>query len=167
MKKTFKKLSKKRCGRDAASHCTPQRALRGLGHSRKCPGDFFAFFFSPEKRRYLIQPKTKDPTIRKQAFINSLTPKSVAGATRQVIAHLKKRCGVWDTIASVPATFLLLFSSPEKRSYFTQPQVSRCLFASFSALEKEVTTNSRGSSHQRLFCFFFLRLKKEVTKLYH
>ena len=29
----------------------------------------------------------------------------------------KRRCGVRDTAASVPATFLLLFSSPEKRRY--------------------------------------------------
>ena len=29
----------------------------------------------------------------------------------------KERCGVWDTVASVPTTFLLLFSSPEKRRY--------------------------------------------------
>ena len=78
-------------------------------------------------------------------------PKSISGATRQVIAHTKKRCerdaaslltnfkalwarrgeashiskercGVRDTAASVPATFLLLFSSPEKRRYFTQPR---------------------------------------------
>ena len=27
-----------------------------------------------------------------------------------------------DTVASVPATFLLLFSSPEKRRYLTQPR---------------------------------------------
>ena len=39
-------------------------------------------------------------------------------------SHTKKRCGVWDTVASVPTTFLLLFSSPEKRRYPTQPRTS-------------------------------------------
>ena len=48
------------------------------------------------------QSGTSVPTVRKQAFVSSLT---------------KKRCGVRDTVASVPATFLLLFSSPEKRRY--------------------------------------------------
>ena len=33
------------------------------------------------------------------------------------LTYPKKRCGVRDTVASVPATFLLLFSSPEKRRY--------------------------------------------------
>ena len=36
---------KRRCGRDAAKFHTNFKALRGPGHSRKCPGDFFASFF--------------------------------------------------------------------------------------------------------------------------
>ena len=51
------------------------------------------------------QSGTPVPTFRKRAFVSS---------------HTKKRCGVWDTVASVPTTFLLLFSSPEKRRYSTQ-----------------------------------------------
>ena len=46
------------------------------------------------------QSGTPVPTVKKRAF---------------VFSHTKKRCGVWDTVASVPTTFLLLFSSPEKK----------------------------------------------------
>ena len=58
-----------------------------------------------------LKPLPKGKALNNIPYI----PKSVAGATRQVIAHTKKRCGVRDTVASVPATFLILFSSPEKR----------------------------------------------------
>ena len=55
------------------------------------------------------QSGTPVPTFRKRAFVSS---------------HTKKRCVVWDTVASVPTTFLLLFSSPEKRRYLTQSGTS-------------------------------------------
>ena len=43
--KPYTTHSQKRCGRDAASLLTNFKALRGLGHSRKCHNDFFASFF--------------------------------------------------------------------------------------------------------------------------
>ena len=54
-----------------------------------------------------------------------LLPKSVKGRDTNELVHIpKKRCGVRDTVASVPATFLLLFSSPEKRRYQNNPSVA-------------------------------------------
>ena len=104
-RKHSKNFLKKRCGvRDTAAVVVP--------------ATFLILFSSPEKRRYFIQPRTKDPIIRKQAFIFSLTSKGVAGATQQNFAPTLKRCGVRDTVAVV---------------------VTGDFFASFSALEKEVT----------------------------
>ena len=93
------------------------KSVAGSGTQSQVSRRLFCFFFLRLKKEDNGQPRTSVPTVRKQAFINSLTPKSVAGATRQNFAPTLKRCGVWDTVASVPTTFLLLFSSPEKRSY--------------------------------------------------
>ena len=39
----------------------PKKALRGPGHSRKCPGDFFASFFFAWKKKILHTAEDESP----------------------------------------------------------------------------------------------------------
>ena len=82
--------------------------------------DFFRRAGACSRRHFIRTAEDVCPYSEKTSVCFLSYQKSVAGATRQVIAHTKKRCGVRDTVASVPVPF----------------------------------------------CFFFLRLKKEVTHLF-
>jgi len=68
---------KKRCGRDAASHCTHQKALRGPGTQSQVSRRLFCFFFLRLKKEDNGQPRTSVPTVRKQAFIFSHTKRAL------------------------------------------------------------------------------------------
>ena len=88
---------------------------------------------------YSDSQRTPVPTVKERVFIFSHTKKR-CGARRGGIAALTAQWAVnsqsgeqfiiatggfsRNTVASVPATFLLLFSSPEKRRYLTQPRTS-------------------------------------------
>ena len=80
--------SKKRYGRDAASHCTLQKALRGPGHSRKCPGAFL-LLFQHLKKKISHTAEDESPYSEKTSVY--------------LLTYPKKRCGVWDTVAVVVA----------------------------------------------------------------
>ena len=76
-----------------------------------------AFTWTPNRTAGDVCPYRKKPRV----YI--LTNFKALWARRGEASHIsKERCGVRDTAASVPATFLLLFSSPEKRRYSTQPR---------------------------------------------
>ena len=84
--------------------------------------DFFRRAGACSRRHFIRTAEDVCPYSEKTSVYFLSHQKSVAGATQQNFAPTLKRCGAWDTIASVPTTFLLLFSSPEKRSYYTQPK---------------------------------------------
>ena len=60
------------------------------------------------------RPYRKRETLLKAIYRN---PTEVARPHFYNPFRLLKRCGVWDTVASVPAAFLLLFSPPEKSRF--------------------------------------------------
>ena len=94
----------------------------------------FCFFFLRLKKEDNGQPRTSVPTVRKQAFIFSHTKRALR-------ARRAPQTVRW-TVCSQSGEQFIIATRGFKPG--TQSQVSRCLFASFSALEKEVTTHSRG-----------------------
>ena len=103
------------------------------------------------RRRSFRTAEDESPYSDKTSVYFLSYQKSVAGATRQAISHSKKRCGAWDTAASVPTTFLLLFSSPEKRRYPTQ-STDGCPY-----IKKSIARLSKLFQIQKFFAYFFTK----------
>ena len=98
------------------------------------------------KRLFPLLPKSVAGATQRSF---SLTLKR-CGATRRSFAPTLKRCGVRDTVASVPATFLLLFSSPEKRRYYTQSKT-------LSLLQEVESVSTQLPINIKVFCFTFYK----------
>ena len=118
--------------------------------------DFFRRAGACSRRHFIRTAEDESPYSEKTSVYFLSYQKSVAGATQQNFAPTLKRCGrdaakfhtnfkalrarrvkqtVRWTVCSQSGEQFIIATWGFKPG--TQPQVSRCLFASFSALEKE------------------------------